>query len=190
MGLHIQGGEPYCFCTCALHPHDNSSSFQSLTGFTFFLWNSENLIFVHPCPRQSVFRPPDHAAIWPTFTTPLPCPPAIAPEVSSTPEGLQATVIASRACDHLTTSGNRKFIAIHNANAPSPPAEGPYGLAFCLHGTFLCHSRWHPLGRVVLRRFYFRNKGVTHAMRMASKDLVEIFREAHCPATACSTCCR
>ena len=55
------------------------------------------------CPALDslFFSRPDHTALSPMFSTPLPCPPAVAPEVSSTPEGLQGTVIVSRARDHL-----------------------------------------------------------------------------------------
>jgi len=85
------------------------------------------------------------------FSTPLPCPPAIAPEVSSTPEGLQATVIASRARDHLQRPAagisSRSTTTTSFANAPSPSAElSSYCFELYLHGTVLYvtqgNTRW------------------------------------------------
>ena len=80
------------------------------------------------------------------FSTPLPRTPAVAPEVSSTPEGLQATVIASLARDHLQRpvagTSSRSTTKTSFTNAPSPSAELSYCFELCLHGTVVyCHSR-------------------------------------------------
>ena len=77
------------------------------------------------------------------LSTPLPRTLAIAPEVSSTPEDLQATVIASRARDHLQrpAAGMSSRLTTSFANVPSPSANLSYCYELCLHGTvFLCRS--------------------------------------------------
>ena len=74
------------------------------------------------------------------FSTPLPRPPAIAPGVSSTPEGLQATVIASRARDHLERPAagvSLRSTTTSFGNASGPSAELPDCFELCLHGTVL-----------------------------------------------------
>ena len=150
------------------------------------LLHSENSIIGLPRPRQSVFPPPDHTALSPRFSTPLQCPTAIAPEVNSTPEGLQANVIASRARDHLQRPAagisSRSTTTRSFANAPSPSTELFYCFELCLHGTVLYVTQ----GNTLLSE----TRGKTHATRMASKNLVEIFPAAHCSAFALSTCCR
>ena len=97
-----------------------------------------------PALESLFFSRLDHTALTPMFSTPLPRTPAVAPEVSSTPEGLQATVIASRARDHLQRpaagTSSRSTTTTSFANALSPSAE----LSHCFE---LCHvtqgnTRW------------------------------------------------
>ena len=83
------------------------------------------------------------------FSTPLPRTPAVAPEVSSTPEGLQATVIASRSRDHLQRPAagiSSRSTTTSFANAPSPSAELSYYVELCPHGTEIYvtqgNTRW------------------------------------------------
>ena len=104
------------------------------------------------CPALDslLFPRPDHTALSLMFSTPLRRPPAIAPEVSSTPEGVQATVIASRARDHLQLAAagisSRSTTTTSFANAPSPSAQPSYPFELRLHGTALYvtqgNTRW------------------------------------------------
>ena len=111
------------------------------SGLGYCLLHSANPISVLPRSRQSVFLPSNHTALSPMFSTPLPRPPAIAPEVSSTPDGLQATAIASRARDRLQLPAagisSPSTTTTSFANAPSPSAELSYCFELCLHGSVL-----------------------------------------------------
>ena len=161
-------------------------------GLGYCLLHSARPLF---CPAlDSLFFPrPDQTALSPMFSTPLPCPPAIAPGVSSTPESLQATVIASRARDHLQRSAagiSSRSTTTSFTNAPRPSAELSYCFELCLHGTVLYVTQGNTRWGMQFSDAFVRNNGGTHATRTASKDLVEIFRVAHCSAFALSTCCR
>ena len=104
-----KAGSQIVFCTCALQPDDNSSSDRSFAGFVLLFVTQREI----PALDSLFFSRPGHTSLSPRFSTPLPRPPAIAPEISSTPKGFQATVIPSRARS-LSTSGSRDLIAIDN----------------------------------------------------------------------------
>ena len=116
------------YCTCPLQPDDNSSS-----GWVWVICHTVDT-------RQSVFSRPDHT-IPPMFSTSLPRPTPIAPEVNSTPEGLQATSIASPPRDRLQhpAAGNspRSTTMTSFANVSSPSAELYCCFKLCLRGTEL-----------------------------------------------------
>lgn len=84
------------FCTCALQPDDSSSDRSLFRSGFLFATHSDHSISVLPRSRYLLLSPPDVTALSSLFSRPLPCLPAIAPEVSSTPACLQADVIASR----------------------------------------------------------------------------------------------
>ena len=119
------------YCTCPLQP-DNSSSDRSLVGF--------GLSATQLTLNSLFFSRPDHT-IPPMFSTSLPRPTPIAPEVNSTPEGLQATSIASPPRDRLQhpAAGNspRSTTMTSFANVSSPSAELYCCFKLCLRGTEL-----------------------------------------------------
>ena len=135
-----------------MQPDDNSSSSErSLVGF--------GLLFVTQREQDYLFfSHRDHTALSPMFSAPLPRPPVIAPDVSSTPESLQATVSASRARDHLQRPAAgispRSTTVTSFANAPSPSAELSWYFELCLHGTVLYvtqgNTRWDVISEALL----------------------------------------
>ena len=132
-----KAGSQIVFCTCALQPDDNSSSDRSFAGFVLLFVTQREI----PALDSLFFSRPGHTSLSPMFSTPLPRPPAIAPEVSSTPDGLQATAIASRARDRLQLPAagisSPSTTTTSFANAPSPSAELSYCFELCLHGSVL-----------------------------------------------------
>ena len=126
---------------------------------------------------RSLFRPalysllfprPDHTALWPMFSTPLPCLPAIAPEVSSTPEGLQATVVASCASDRLQRTAaeisSRSTTTTSFANASNPSAEPSSCFELCLHGTVVMSLKVTPAGACYSENLLSETRGA-HTQR-------------------------
>ena len=79
----------------------------------------------------------DHTVLLPMLSIPLPCPPAIAPEVSYTPVGLQASVDSRRARDHRQRPAAGTSSRSTTTKSPSPPAELCYCFELCLNGTVL-----------------------------------------------------
>ena len=116
----------------------------------YYSLHNDNSIFVFPPLDILFFSRPDQTALSPTFSTRLRSPPAAAAEVSSPPEGLQATLIASRARHHLrrpapgTSSG--KTTATPFANAPCLSAEQSYCFELFLLRTVLMSLKVTPAG--------------------------------------------
>ena len=131
-----KAGSQIVFCTCALQPDDNSSSDRSFAGFVLLFVTQREI----PALDSLFFSRPGHTSLSPMFSTPLPRPPAIAPEISSTPKGFQATVIPSRARSLLRPAAgisSRSTTTISFANALNPSPDLSCCFELWLHGTVL-----------------------------------------------------